>query len=445
MERSGKLVLVIAIFFMGNIFAQEEEEVITKEEAIALALERNYGIEIAENEVEIAENNQGILNSGYLPSVTGRAGANYDLNDRLTEPEDGDALDQQGIESNSYNASVNLNYTLFDGLGRFYNYKSLKEQYDLSKLQARETIENTMLQLMTVYYEIARLTENVEVLEDVLETSKDRVTRAQYQFDYGQSNNLVVLNARVDVNNDSVNLLQTRQQLNNTKRDLNVLLDRQITGKEFTVDTTVNFIPKLQLEAFIMEAETNNVSLLQLDRNMAITAYDIKISKSGYLPTIDLSGSYGWNYNRSAATAFFPGSRQTTDGISGGVSLNWNLFDGGTTSVQVQNAKINYENQELRKKQVALGIRRDIANALGNYENRLYIYKVQEENVATNQDNFERSQEQFNLGRITSIEFRQAQVNLLDARTSLNLAKYDAKIAELELLQLTGQLLNIEL
>ena len=445
MERSGKLILVIAIFFMGNVFAQEEEEVITKEEAIALALERNYGIEIAENEVEIAENNQGILNSGYLPSVTGRAGANYDLNDRLTEPENGEALDQQGIESNSYNASVNLNYTLFDGLGRFYNYKSLKEQYDLSKLQARETIENTMLQLMTVYYEIARLTENVEVLEDVLETSKDRVTRAQYQFDYGQTNNLVVLNARVDVNNDSVNLLQTRQQLNNTKRDLNVLLDRQITAKDFTVDTTVNFIPKLQLEAFIMEAETNNVSLLQLDRNMAITAYDIKISKSGYLPTIDLSGSYGWNYNRSAATAFFPGSRQTTDGISGGVSLNWNLFDGGATSVQVQNAKINYENQELRKKQVALGIRRDIANALGNYENRLYIYKVQEENVATNQDNFERSQEQFNLGRITSIEFRQAQVNLLDARTSLNLAKYDAKIAELELLQLTGQLLNIEL
>lgn len=444
MERSGKLILVIAIFFMGNMYAQEKE-VITKEEAIALALDRNYGIEIAKNQVEIAENNQGVLNSGYLPSVTGRAGANYDLNDRLTEPEDGESLDQEGIESNSYNASLNLNYTLFDGLGRFYNFKSLKEQYDLSKLQARETIENTMLQLLTVYYEIARLTENLQVLKNVLETSKDRVTRAQYQFDYGQSNNLAVLNARVDVNNDSVNLLQTRQQLNNTKRDLNVLLNRQITGKNFSVDTTVNFIPKLKLEAFIMEAEANNVSLLQLEKNLAITAYDIKISKSGYLPTIDLSGSYGWNFNRSAATAFFPGSRQTTDGISGGVSLNWNLFDGGTTSVRVQNAKISYENQELQKKQVALGIRRDIANALGNYENRLYIYRVQEENVATNQDNFERSQEQFNLGRITSIEFRQAQVNLLDAKTSLNLAKYDAKIAELELLQLTGQLLNIEL
>ncbi|MBE7639591.1 TolC family protein [Salegentibacter sp. BLCTC] len=444
MERSVKLTFAILFFFIGNLLAQEKE-VITKEKAISLALEFNYGIKIAENEVEIAGNNKGILNSGYLPTLTGRAGAGYDLNDRLTEPEDGEPLQQDGIENNSYNASVNLNYTLFDGLGRLYNYKSLKEEYQLSKLQARETIENTMLQLLAVYYEIARLTENVAVLKDVLETSKDRVTRAQYQFDFGQSNNLAVLNARVDVNNDSVNLLQTQQQLSNTKRDLNVLLDRQMTHKDFSVDTTVSFIPKLQLDSYVADAEVNNVSLLQLDKSLEITAYDIKISKSGYLPTIDLSGSYGWNYNRSAATAFFPGSRQTTDGISGGVSLNWNLFDGGATSLRVQNAKINHENQQLQKKQLSLGIRRDIANALGNYENRLYIYKVQKENVRTNEDNFERSREQFKLGRITSIEFRQAQVNLLDARTSLSLAKYDAKLAELSLLQLTGQLLNVEL
>ena len=111
----------------------------------------------------------------------------------------------------------------------------------------------------------------------------------------------------------------------------------------------------------------------------------------------------------------------------------------------MQNAKIDHENQELQKEQLVLGVRRDIANALGNYENRLYIYRVQKENVRTNEDNFERSREQFKLGRITSIEFRQAQVNLLDARTSLSLAKYDAKLAELSLLQLTGQLLNVEL
>ncbi|MDT0691451.1 TolC family protein [Salegentibacter sp. F188] len=425
--------------------AQVQDSVLTKEEVISRALMNNYGIKIANNQVEIAENNQSILNSGYLPSLAGVAGANYDLNNRITEPENGEVLEQRGIENNSYNAAVNVNYTLFDGLGRFYNFKSLKEQYNLSQLEARETIENTMLQLLSIYYEIARLTENIQVLEETLEVSKERELRAEYQFDYGQSNNLAVLNARVDVNNDSVILIDTRQQLANSKRDLNVLLNREISAIDFAVDTTVNFLPELQVESFLSTAEANNVSLLQIERNITISEYDIKISRSRYLPSIGLNGSYGWNQNRSAATAFFPGSTTITDGLSAGVSLNWDIFDGGQTAVQVQNAKINYTNQELLREQIALEVKRDIANALNNFENKFYIYRIQEQNVSTNLDNFERSREEFSLGQITSIEFRQAQINLLNARTSLHLAKYDAKLAELQLLQLAGQLLNVEL
>jgi outer membrane protein TolC len=99
----------------------------------------------------------------------------------------------------------------------------------------------------------------------------------------------------------------------------------------------------------------------------------------------------------------------------------------------------------LRKKQVLLEVSRDISNAKGNYKNALDIYRMQEQNVITNQDNFNRSQERFKLGQITSIEFRQAQVNLLNAETVENLAKYDAKLAEYQLLQLAGQILNVQL
>jgi outer membrane protein TolC len=102
-------------------------------------------------------------------------------------------------------------------------------------------------------------------------------------------------------------------------------------------------------------------------------------------------------------------------------------------------------NQELLQEQIELEVARDIANALAIYENRLNIFYIQQQNVLTNQNNFERSREQFQLGRITSIEFRQAQINLLNAQTTKNLAKYDAKLSELQLLQLTGQLLNVQL
>tara|TARA_R110000868_G_scaffold252529_2_gene509176 strand:- start:3777 stop:5141 length:1365 start_codon:yes stop_codon:yes gene_type:complete len=447
------LIAALLIGICGGLSAQEK--LLSKDAAVSLALDNNFGIKVAKNQVAIADNNAGILNSGYLPRLTGTAGATYnDFNSTTAYPgqfeTNGDPrqdLEIKNAESQVYNAGLNVNYTLFDGMGRLYNFKRLKEQYQLTELQARETIENTVLQLFSVYYEIARLTENENVLRQALEISKDRIKRAEYSFEYGQNTKLDILNAQVDVTNDSISLMNVQQNLANTKRDLNVVLNQNL-NETFVVDTLVSFIPKLQLEDYIAQSKENNVAILQTNRNLAINAYDVKVNRSGYLPTLGLTGAYGWNLNQSAATSFLPGqiipgSNRNSLNLALGANLTWNLFDGGGTTVRVKNAKIAYENQELLKEQITLEVDRDILNALGIYENRLQIFQIQEQNVLTNQNNFERSKEQFLLGRITSIEFRQAQINLLNAQTNKNLAKYDAKLAELQLLQLTGQLLSV--
>ncbi len=444
------LLFILSIVFGQDIAAQEN--LLSKEEAVVTTLQNNFNIVVAKNNVEIAENNMGILNSGYLPTLTGTAGANYNRDDSTIEFPG--RLDDNGnpfpdvvlekAEAQRYNTAIRADYVLFDGLGRLYNYKRLKEQYQLSELQARETIENTILQLFSVYFEIARLTENQKVLLQALEISQDRIKRAEYSFEYGQNTQLDILNAQVDVTNDSINLLNANQNLANAKRDLNVILNQDLNNT-FKVDTVVRFIPRLQLDEYVKLTNNNNVAVLQSERSLAINDYDIKVSRSGYLPTVGLTGAYGWNLNQSAASAFFPGTNTNNLNFALGANLTWNLFDGGGTTVRVKNAKIAYANQELTRKQIQLEVNRDILNALAIYENRLNIYQIQEQNVVTNRNNFERSEEQFKLGRITSIEFRQAQINLLNAQTNKNLAKYDAKLAELQLLQLTGQLLNIEL
>jgi outer membrane protein len=461
-----KLKLLGIIFLLPFTVLIAQDKLLSKEEAVIKALENNFGIQVAKNQVEIAENNSGLLNSGFLPTLTGNAGATYQRDDStfefpgqfLRDPATGgNLLDDAGnpvlrpdaelykAEAQRYNAGLTANYTLFDGLGRFYNFKRLKEQYQLSSLQARETIENTMIQMFSVYFEIARLTENKNVQQQALQISNQRIKRSEYAFEYGQSTKLDILNAEVDVTNDSINLLNTNQQLANAKRDLNVVLNQDL-NEVYKVDTLITFIPKLKLDEFMAESNLNNVAILQTERNLAINAYDIKVNASGYLPIVDLNGSYGWNLNQNAASAFFPGVTENNNRSFGlGARLTWNLFDGGGTMVRVKNSKIAYKNQELLKKQVAMEVNRDIQNAMAIYENRLNIFKIQEKNVVTNQNNFERSKEQFQLGRITSIEFRQAQINLLNAQTNKNLAKYDAKLAELQLLQLTGQLLNVEL
>ena len=337
-----------------------------------------------------------------------------------------------------------MNYTLFDGLGRKYSYKRLKEQYALSELQLRETIEFTILQLFEVYFRIAQLTESNDIFKENLFVSKERQKRAEIAFIHGQGNKLAVLNAQVDVTNDSINLIQIKQQLDNSKRDLNLLLNKPVS-ESFVVDLNVDFVPYIQIESWLTTAGENNVALLKQKSNTQINSYDVKISQSGYLPTLGLVGSYGWNLNKSPASPFFPGTNNTSFSVGFGASLSWNLFDGGRTLTRVKNAKITFENQDLLEQEAKQIFNRDIANSVQNFKDAKEIFKIQKKQVETATYNFNRSQAQYKLGSITAIEFRQAQINLTNAQNQRTIAKYQAKLAELQLIQITGQLLNVKL
>ena len=421
MNNIKKITLLCLISF-ATTFAQEK---LTKEQAVKIALENNYGIKIAYNNLKIAENNKGILNSGYLPTLTGSSGVTYNTDNTNAVFSDGSTTNLNAAKSSRYNASVSLNYTLFDGLGRFYNYKELKERYNLTELQARETIEKTLLQLFTVYYNVAQLTENVDLLNQSLKISKDRLKRANYQFEFGQNTKLFVLNAEVDVNNDSITLLNTKQLLLNAKRDLYVVLGKN-ESPNFSVDTQLNFIVTEDKKGLFAKVKANNVNLLQNENNIKVSDFQLKAYKSGYLPTLGLTSSYGWAKNNNNSASFLQESTNT--GLSTGFSLKWDLFKGGKTRTQVQNAKINYETQQFYKQQIELQINRDFNNAWEDYKTKLFILQTQQKNVETNKRNFSRTNEQFSLGQITSIEFRQAQVNLLNAQSYLNKAKYAAKM-----------------
>ena len=428
------------------------QKFISKEEALELVLENNFGIKVSKNTTEIVKNNSSILNSGYLPSLSISSGGNYTGSD--TEIAFPGQFDDQGNpipnrvfedqETQRFNAGLNLNYTLFDGLGRRYTYKRLKEEYALSELQLRETIEFTTLQLFEVYFNIAQLTESQKISQETLDISKDRLRRAEVAFIHGQGNKLSVLNAQVDVTNDSINLIQVNQQLGNTKRDLNLLMNQPI-NQDFDVGLDVSFVNSLQIESWLETAEQFNIELLKQKSNSQINAYDIKINQSGYLPTVGLIGSYGWNLNKSPATAFFPGTNNTTYSLGVGASLSWNIFDGGRTLTRVKNAKLSFNNQELIQQETKMSFERNLENALQNSINTKEIFEIQNKQVETATYNFERSEEQYKLGSITAIEFRQAQINLANAQNQRTIAKYRAKLSELQLIQITGQLLNVDL
>lgn len=428
------------LFLLMGILSFSQEQ-LSKKEAVSLALENNYGILIAKNNIKIAENNASIFNSGYLPKVTASSGINYSNNSTENTSQNNIISKTTNAESKNYNGSIGLNYTLFDGFGRTYNYKKLKETYNLSELETKAIIENSLLQVFTMYYEVARLTEDTKNIFETLSISKQRLKRANYAFEYGQSTKLQLLNAEVDVNNDSIKYININRLLANAKRDLNLLLGRNVTTN-INVNTNVSFNLFFEYNAILEKAKLKNIEIQKLNKSIILNEFDLKINKSDLLPTLNLNSSYGFSKSDNDAT--FNYAEQLSKGLSAGISLNWNIFDGGTTKTRIQNSKIIADNLQIQKEQINNSIERSIANALEVYNNALFILQAEEKNVETNFRNFSRTEEQFKLGQITTIEFRQAQINLLNAQSSLNQAKYDAKNAELIILQLSGDLLNIE-
>ena len=414
------------------------QNTLTKEQALQTLLENNYAIQLSKNDIRIAENNASIYNSKYLPSVAVGAGANYSNMNQEIEAQSGVITSFNGSETQNYNASIGVNYTLFNGFNRKYATKQLQEQLAMSHLEANAVLEQAILDVFSNYYQTAQVAENVRVLQEALQISKTRLKRTNYQYDYGQTTKLAVLNAEVDVNNDSINYINTKQLLENSKRNLLLLIGDTQT-QNFAVETGVQFatIPTLEI---LLAALPQNTNMQQIEKALEIGEYSIKMSKSNYLPTLGANSSYGWSTSKNPVTSLTAGMMNY--GLNAGLSLNWNIFDGGATKTRVQNAQINQENQLLRKKQLEHQLKNFISNTYFDYKNKRLVLETQKQNLQTAKHNFERTEEHFKMGSVSSVEYRQAQLNLLHAQTAILRAKYDAKTVELQLLQLTGRLVN---
>lgn len=434
--KSYKIFAVLLIIVTGRIEAQD---ILEKDEAVKIALENNFDIRIADNNVLIAKNNASIKNSQYLPSVNAIGSANFAVTDTETTLQDGTVRDINGVNTSRYNGSLGLNYTLFDGFGRENVYNSLKESYNISELQARSVIELALVNIFAVYYEVARLTENELNQQQTLDISRERLLRANYSFEYGQNTQLDVLNAEVDYNSDSITYLTIVQQLENEKRNLNLLMGRDVEIK-YAVDTSITYAENIEFIAIKEKAEINNVFILLNQSGLRNADYLIKSTNAASVPKLGLTANYGATINNLGPTSF--ADKQTLLGPSVGATLSWNIFDGGATNIRRQNSKINLENQEIALEQERLNLSRNVSNAWNIYKTALFVLHAEETNLRTNQRNFDRTVEQYALGQITSIVFRQAQLNLLNAQLNYNRAKYSAKIAELALFQLSGDLLD---
>jgi len=413
-----KIIILIQLLSLMVLIGFAEVERLSYDRAISIALKENLKIKIARNNALISRRNAHIGNAGLLPKFKLSGTASY----------------QDGSSSTS--TQIQASYTLFDGLSNIFNWKKLLSGKRLGNLEARNQIEQILLEVSAAYYSATSAYEQLIIAEELLQISCERLERAKKRSLYGRATTIDVLSAQVDFASDQVTLIQIRFQWQETSRNLNVLLNREV-NRQFQGETDVNFRIGLSLENLMARALENNASYLSALEYLRQLQLDVKISASVFYPRLDITGSYGLNQSMEGWGITLNDPQENT---SIGLNLQLNIFDGFKNLVHRKIAKVELKNQEFTVNDQRLTLKKQLINSYEAYKNKLLELELEKQYVASAELNFKRTQELFKLGQVTTTQFREAQINLIRSRSNVATAKYDAKLKEIELLQLTGQL-----
>jgi outer membrane protein len=434
-----RIVLSVMILF-ASIYGQE---LMTAEDAIRLGLENNFDIQIARNTAKIAENNIGKGTANLLPLLD--ASGFYQNSSAELETDNPFRFGGKST-TRTYNGQVALNWTLFDGFKMFIDRSRYVELAKLSDAQARNFIENTGVSILAAYFDVVQQELLLDVARQALEISETRLNKEKVRRDLGGASSTDLLNAQVSYNNDKGTLINQELRLTLAYKNLNILLAQKPDSpvsvrKEITIPDL-----DLALENLQSLAVERNSTLMIARQNKIVAEKNTKLARSNFLPNLFFNASYGYTdqllsleENQRQDTAF-PSeiTTQSTDGILG-FTLTFNLFNGFRDKIDWQNARIEKKNQDLALKNALNSIAGLVQEKYETFNKRVELILLEEENLVAAEANLRLQQDRYQIGTTTSLEFRDAQVNLIRAQTTLIVAKYQARITRLEIEQLIGR------
>ncbi len=410
------------------------------ETAVQRALDANPEARIARREVDIAENNRSVGNAGFLPTLTGQAGYNETISDSEQEFLSGETQTTDGAKSIRKNAGANLRWTVFDGLRPFATYDRLGAERDRRTAATDEQLSVLAADVIETYYDVARRQQQLEVLREAVAISRERVRIAEVRREVGSASDLEVRQARVDLNADSAAVLRQEVELTNAKSRLNDLLARsEEASTRYAVASTIEVDSALGYSALQSSAVRESPALAQAREALRAAEAERREVRADYFPTIDLTAGLG--YSQLDAESGFLQQSTSTD-LTYEISLTFDLFDGLNRRRRNQNAEIRTTNARLAVEDVRSELVTALTSAYERYRNRLQLVELERENRSAVQANVDVALEQFELGTITSVELREVQEQFIQAESRLLTAQFEAKQAEVELLRLSGQLLD---
>ncbi|MFV5698897.1 TolC family protein [Flavobacterium sp. ZT3R17] len=412
------------------------QEVLTVEDAVKIALENNYEIKIASNNLLIDKTNVSSGNAGMLPKATATIVDNNGIQNISQTRSDGTVNKLDNAKNNSLTYGVGLDWTVFDGLKMFAKMDQLKELQKLGEAQLKLTIITKISDVNATYFDLVQQQQQLSALDSTIVISNQRLTLAQNRFTIGKASKLEVLNAQVDLNTDKVTLLRQKELLANTKILLNQILARD-AKIDFKVVDRIVVDNKLLLPELSALAEKQNPQLETQIINKRVSELQLKQIKAARYPTVKLNT--GYNFSDSQSSLGFT-TQSSARGLNYGFSASLNLFDGFAQNRNEKISKIQIDNSKIAIDQQNLALNSQLATSYQTYLTNLELITLEEKNEAIAKQNLNITLDKFRIGTITTLEFRTAQLNYVNAKVRYSNAQFQAKLSEIALKELAGNL-----
>ncbi len=393
----------------------------TLDDCIRIGLEHNQSLRInrfeTDRSVSQAKSNIGMV----LPVV------NFSLS--------GTSTDFAGTGWNEgYSSALTLSQNIWDGGAWWNTLKTAKIAQEAANIQYESYEVNTVYQIKAAYYNYLSTQQLLAVYHENQTTSEYQHQLTLERFKLGAASQNDTLRTRVNIEKSRLQIINGEVDLQLKLRNLNIILGREENAVLTLAEPPWQAVEVPELNQIINDVIRSNQSLKLLEQNKEVTAYNVKIAKSGYKPSLGFSASY-----RNNAATLGDVFGQTTSIKSAGLSLSWNLFNGTRTRRGVEqgkiNAKVAVENYDLSVR----NLRKELAQTLEQMDALNESLKISQLILAASEQDLLLAQEQYKIGSLSILDVLRITASYEDAKSNLIRTQHNLKIAEAGMLQLMGK------
>lgn len=459
------------LFVLINIFTLQAQDTLSLARAIAIGLENNFDIQIEKLNVEVAKNNNTWGEAGRLPTVSLTTNQNNTIVQR--KPANPFAVAGRNISDN-VNGQLDVQFLLFGGYGVKMNKGRLDQIERLSNGNATFVIESTLEAIILAYCQSLLEKKRLEILQNNVVFSKERYDWVKLRKELGGAITFDVLQEQNNYLTDSANVLRQNLDYKNSIRQLNVLLNQNIS-KTYELNDSLGYRREVySYEELKEKMNSSNTNLKNQYITQEILRYNTRLAQADLYPTINLNiGANGsldqlnanfrtttgntienvvGNVNRDPSqpvyntvneTALTPlTQRGNSYGAYGNISLRFNVFNGSQVKRAIENSRVQEKIAALDTEQLKLSLENDLLANLDLYNLRNQLVNIELTKLEAADLNLELAYERYRNGALSAIDLRIVQENARNAALEASQVIFNTISTKVTLVRMIGGLLD---